>query len=153
MNVLLIASVPDPRHDPAWSATADVTLIKEAVRGLAVAAKITGRTLVVPDHLAIVTLIAAIIPPAQLIVIHRNAFPTLDSVSLVILIGGCHDELVQARRAMDKDIGVYPVASTGAAALALWKELERDRILDGDVTGQLRHDLVYAPLFERLLSS
>ncbi len=153
MNVLLIASIPDPRHDPAWSVTADVTLIKEAVRGLAVAAKTTGRTLVVPDHRAMVTLIAAIIPPAQLIVIHRDAFPVLRNVSLAILIRGCADELARARRIMDEEVGVYPVASTGAAALALWKELERDRILDGDVTGQLRHDLVYAPLFERLLSS
>ena len=153
MNVLLIVSIPDPRHEPAWSATTDVTSIREAVRGLAIAAKTTGRTLVVPDHLAIVTMIAEILPPAQLIVIHRNSFPVLRDVSLAILIGGCDHELAMARRVMDDEVGVYPGASTGAAALTLWEELEPLKILDEDTARRLKDKLVYAPLFEHLLSS
>lgn len=153
MNVLLICSVPDPKLHRAWSATADVTAIREAVRGLAVAAKSIGRTLVVADHPAIVALTSEILPPAQLVIIDRKAIPVYRNASFAILIGGCENELEQARGAMKAEVGVYPVASTGAAALELWKELDRDRILDGDVTDQLRRDLVYAPLFERLLSS
>lgn len=153
MNVLLIVSIPDPRHEPVWSATTDATTIREAVRGLAIAAKMTGRTLVVPDHLAIVTLIAAILPPAQLIVIHRNSFPVLRDVSLAVLIGGCDHELAMARRVMDDEVGVYPVASTGAAALTVWKELKSLKILDEDTARRLKDEPVYAWLFERLLSS
>ena len=153
MNVLLICSVPDPKLHQAWIATADVTAIREAVRGLAAAAKSIGRTLVVADHPAIVALTSAILPPAQLVIIDRKAIPVYRNASFAILIGGCDNELEQARCAMRAEVGVYPIASTGSAALALWDELARERVFDADESNRLRHDRVYGPLFERLLSS
>lgn len=153
MNILLIVSLPNPKLHQAWSATADVTAIREAVRGLAIAAKTTGRILVVADHPAIVALTSAILPPAQLVFIDRKAIPVYKNASLAILIGGCDGELEQARCAMRAEVGVYPIASTGGAALALWDELARERVFDEDEASRLRHDTVYTPLFERLLSS
>lgn len=153
MNVLLIASVPDPRHDPAWSATADAIAIREAVRALAVAAKSAGANVVVPEHPEIVSLLASILPVSQLRVIMNRAEPVLTNLRRAFLIGGCDRELALARRVATAEIPVIPIASTGGASAELLANFAHNGDLRVAEVLDLKTNTVYGPLFERYLSS
>jgi len=152
MNVLLIVSVPDPKRNPAWHATADVIAIREAVRGLAVAARSTGASIVVADHPAIVPLMASILPARQLHIIMRKAEPVLANVDRAFLVGGCDEELSMAWRVHLASIRVIPIASTGAAAAKMHADMSHNGEFTANEAIDLIQNHVYAPLFERYLS-
>lgn len=186
--VFLSASVPDPRRDPSYFDTADLTAIREAVHAL-VQVVLPRRRLVFGGHPAIspfVLLEARSLGLEARVVIYQSeffraevpkeaiAFPHLTWTDAVdgdrakslrlmrdamldghtftagVFVGGMDgvEEEFARFRARWPEVPAYPVASTGAAAKALFDRGEGPT--DAGVRRALESDVVYAAMFGEL---
>lgn len=189
----LSASIPDPRREPLYYETADVTAIREAVTAVTTVALKRGE-LVFGGHPAISPLVLIIasmldatdkvrifqseyfrdvIPPesaafrglvwtprvggdrqASLLEMRRSMIAA-DGFAAAFFIGGMEgvEEEFALFRERWPDVPAFPIASTGAAARRLLHQWGASLpFLSGEAVEQLRDDLVYAALIERLLA-
>jgi hypothetical protein len=189
---LLSASIPDPRREPQYYETADLTAIREAVTAVSSVVLKRGE-LVFGGHPAISPLVLLVanalgatervqifqsdyfrkeIPPesaafrrlvwtprvegdrdANLLEMRKSMIGTGGFAAAFFIGGmdGVEKEFALFRERWPK-VPLFPIASTGAAALRLldrWAtslpSLSKERV------HQLREDVVYAALVERLL--
>lgn len=190
----LSASIPDPRREPRYYETADLTAIREAITAITTVVVKRGE-LVFGGHPAISPLVLIVatvfdamdrvqiyqseyfrdeIPPESLAFRRAVWTPTVNgdrnasliamrtsminggSFAAAFFVGGMEGVEEEFRLFRDRwpQTPVYPVASTGAAAKILFEKwAPSQRSLAVDQIQQLRDDVVYAALFERLLDA
>ena len=188
----LSASIPDPRREPVYYETADLTAIREAITAISTVTLKRGE-LVFGDHPAIsplVLIVASVLDAADRVRIFQSEFfrdeippesrafqhlvwtPRIGAdrdaslrelrqtmiatggFAAAFFIGGMEnvEEEFFLFRKQWPNVPAFPIASTGAAARRLLDRWATSLpFLSPDRVQELRDDLVYAALFERLL--
>lgn len=154
-SVFLSVGVPDARQHPAYYETADVIAIREAVRAVAQTVLPVARLVFInhPTFTPFVEQIAKAVGHPEHVVRFKAPATLFASDKFVagVFIGGMTEVSVDfdTFRKLHPTALWLPVGSTGAAARVLLNK--HGKQLDEKTRNALAFNMVYAPMFERLL--